>query len=596
MSIFQIIIDYFNKKDIEITNLKKSVIDLQSELSIKDKMIAEAKAIIDKTSDALSISEKKILELLTAINLLKVQKTSKIDLYCQENFKKIPMIAYAQKRDIKGKKYSIALNELITPDSYEVIKLMKGISRSDNLNQDAKNVGNKIAKYLTWDSDNNLDSSGDYYLYPNESIARKKCDCFAGYEEIYTENGITQIRDIKVGDNVLSYDFDKKEYVYKKVVKHWSKGELQINRVFFRNGQHVDLSADHPMWIKDHKTGKFKKQLLSEVNLDSWKDKKVPVTLRLPYKNSDPKFHIDLYKVIGHFLAEGWISKSSVHSSGHELIDYIIPLLEKHNIPFSESINNSGVPTINFLKSDFKDYLKTLKTNSFDIHLDEHILRLPEDYLEEFIYGAWLGDGTKNTGTGRNADRWVYSTSSEQFANDIVRIMQYLGRPLHLWKQENHKGAGNKPIYRLTFNPKSHFLIEKEYKGLSETSIIRIEKLEDTEMFDITVEDTSTVILKNGLITHQCEDHSFVVASTNVEFGICWGFLNRGNEHIGHAFNCFIYNDTLYTLDTTGNSVDIKKWDVNNTSDSNYEIYFIITKENAYRVKSGVSFGEMAGW
>lgn len=107
----------------------------------------------------------------------KISKPTKLDEYCCNKFKKIPMIAYKQKREIRGKYYSIALNELITPNAYEVIKFKKGIVTNSNLLQNATNIGNAIAKYLTWEDDKNLDTSGDYYLYPQETLARQKGDC-----------------------------------------------------------------------------------------------------------------------------------------------------------------------------------------------------------------------------------------------------------------------------------------------------------------------------------------------------------------------------------------------------------------------------------
>lgn len=125
------------------------------------------------------------------IEQLKKPKVTALDKYCKEHFKSIPMIAYKQKREVKGKYYPIALNELITPNSFSVKKLFKRIKLDGSVFGNAKKIGNKVAKTLTWDDDKNLAKSGDYYLYPNESIARVKCDCedhsfvtASGYEEI----------------------------------------------------------------------------------------------------------------------------------------------------------------------------------------------------------------------------------------------------------------------------------------------------------------------------------------------------------------------------------------------------------------------------
>lgn len=101
-----------------------------------------------------------------------LNKDTEVDTFCKERFLEVDKIAYEQKREIKGKYYTISLHELITPDSWEVNRLMKGVDKTS-----VREIANKVASKFIWDSDKNLDKSGDYYLYPNESIARIKCDC-----------------------------------------------------------------------------------------------------------------------------------------------------------------------------------------------------------------------------------------------------------------------------------------------------------------------------------------------------------------------------------------------------------------------------------
>ncbi len=108
----------------------------------------------------------------------KLNENTILECYCDSHFKSIVPIAYQQKRNIEGLDYSVSLNELITRDSYEVGKLMRYIDRSaNNVLKVILNISRKITKELTWDSDNNLAQSGDYYLYPAETIIRKKGDC-----------------------------------------------------------------------------------------------------------------------------------------------------------------------------------------------------------------------------------------------------------------------------------------------------------------------------------------------------------------------------------------------------------------------------------
>jgi len=156
-----------------------------------------------------------------------------------------------------------------------------------------------------------------------------------------------------------------------------------------------------------------------------------------------------------------------------------------------------------------------------------------------------LVNGTKNIGKNQYNKEWVYTTSSKQLSDDIQRIGLQLGRTFHIWKQENHKGVGNNPIYRITFNPNSHFMKDFGYEGISEVSISYIEKLEETMMYDLTVEDTHTVILKNGSILHQCEDGAILMYNIMAKSGIPAHRvrLNAGEvQGGGHAYITY-YSD-----------------------------------------------------
>lgn len=93
-----------------------------------------------------------------------------------------------------------------------------------------------------------------------------------------------------------------------------------------------------------------------------------------------------------------------------------------------------------------------------------------------------------------------------------------------------------------------------------------------------------TITSKKG----DCEDHTFINMSAHEELGGAWGFFGT----VGHAFNVFVKNDDLFILDTVGAQSDIELY----KEDSEYKIHYIITKNHAYQVKGGISFGNLAGW
>lgn len=409
----------------------------------------------------------------------------------------------------------------------------------------------KNIKYIS-DSSQETYKTNEYWSYCYQTLKHKAGDCIAEYEEIYTKEGIKQAKDIKEGDLVLSYDLKNKSFCYKSIVKKWNKGSLNIKRVHFRNGQHIDVTDNHHMAIREgQKESNYIKKDLKEVDLTRWWTRKVPIAKKIPYEVKDIEWlNEDLCYILGHFLAEGYTDKSHVCSSGYDLIDKIIPLLEKNEIPFSESKNNSGVPIINFLKSDFKEFLKLQKKNSFDIHLQEKLFHLPENKINKILEGFWLGDGHNGNypdKRGYNSNKQdVYSTSSEQWANDIQRMGLQIGKTYHIWKQEHHKGVGNKPIFRITFNPESHFLKDFGYKDISEVSISYIENLGEFQTYDWEVEETHTFVFKNGIITFQCEDGAILLYNILLKSGIPYwkirlsaGYVKTPTGKEGHCYLTF---------------------------------------------------------
>ena len=143
---------------------------------------------LEKSEQTISNNNIKIKQLTSALNKAEKEKSmwqdkatkninvSEIDLFCQSNYQQIPMLAYKDKRTINGNYISLFLNELITPNAFEVIKFKKGISESNSLSL-AKNVGNKVAQHITWVSDEQTYGFEDYYSYPNEALALKNEDC-----------------------------------------------------------------------------------------------------------------------------------------------------------------------------------------------------------------------------------------------------------------------------------------------------------------------------------------------------------------------------------------------------------------------------------
>lgn len=414
-----------------------------------------------------------------------------------------------------------------------------------------------------------LNSKGllvENWKLPIQTFYERKGDCIAEYEEIWMSDGTTKkVKDLIIGDVILSYDFNTKKFVKKKILNVCNKDKLKINRVHFRNGNTIDVTENQPMWSRINNKGDsiYNKTLLSNINLESWYGRMVPTVRELPYEEKDIAWlNEDLCFVIGHFFSEGWVDKSGkVGTCGYDVNEYIIPILEKNNIPFTEGKNGSGVPTINFLKSDFKEYLKKLKVNSFYFTIPSELKNLPKYKLQKILDGHFLGDGHYRL--GRNYELKQYSTSADTLKDYLCEISLKLKKPLYSYYQINHQGAGKRPIWRLDDNPNSDFRKDKGYDNIGEVSISYVEPLEEVQTYDFEVEDTHTFIFKNGIIGHNCEDVTNLWLTfckiygipSNVVFNLT-GFY--GN--VGHSFGGFLDNKTMKIIECTTKSrvIDMK--------------------------------------
>ena len=379
-------------------------------------------------------------------------------------------------------------------------------------------------------------------------------DCIPLGEQIYTINGLTKVGNLEVGTMVLSYDFQNKCFVYKPITKIWDKGKKKIYKVMFRNGTNVHVTKNHPFWskmsIKDNQgNSRYRKRKLSDINLNNYQ-KQIPFIKRLPYNVVDIKWLTeDHCFIIGFFMGDGCNTKYEAIIGSHKVPDMIEPRLSKLGIPFSTYKTNYGVPCVRILKSDFKRYLRGLKNNSFDMKLYPELMNLPIHKLKIILEGHFEADGHYHK-TSKTIEK-IYSTSCEFFANQLYKISLKIGESLYKYKQVNHQGLGNSPIFRMHNNPNSFFKRDYGYRDLSE---LAIKEIVDTgrimKTIDFEVEDTNLFIFKNGVVGHNCEDLKLKILYDGAAFNSVDFQSNVSKEEtlclkMKYYYNEYIKNFTL---------------------------------------------------
>lgn len=106
-----------------------------------------------------------------------------------------------------------------------------------------KNIVGSVDFYIYWDN-------SELKWYWNQRGLMTGEVCFAEGTQILTPNGKTNIEDLNVGDNVISYNFETKETEIKPITKIYSHSECFIYTVKTRFDE-IKVTGDHPFYVID---------------------------------------------------------------------------------------------------------------------------------------------------------------------------------------------------------------------------------------------------------------------------------------------------------------------------------------------------------
>jgi len=484
----------------------------------------------------------------------------------------------------------------VTPNQTEIVR---DIGFGNALVKIAWNIVNTEIRYR-YDTD--LFNQADFWMQPCEVYTMRFGDCLTGDTEIVTlkdgQYEFTKIKDIKEGDLVLSYDFEKEEYCFKPVLKVMDKGVKSVYEISLKNGTWFRCTEEHKLFVYhccsatysghfvDGKYWYVDIEPLSQFKQE-WEEKKdhrrqLLCVKKIPslgkYVNKDQLI------IEGFYVAEGWNDKSGKVCIGSHKIDFVKKSLDRLGVSYREWTNNSGVPCVTIHKSALKKHLYELGRNARDKHFSPKSLSLSETCLKTLLQAYSEGDGYINPKRragdfGASNVKLIYNTSSDLLAKQLRFMHWILGEPLYSWYQVNHMGAGKYPIWRLYVGQKGSYTKEI-LNGVSKVPVKSIEYVGEERTYDITVADTHNFVLaESGLIIHNCEDSSILLASAILrlfevvsDFQYSWwyrwfvrdapncqvwlGFYNMLGTLFGHAWVAYrnpkySFSKDWLTLETT---------------------------------------------
>jgi dTDP-D-glucose 4,6-dehydratase len=183
-----------------------------------------------------------------------------------------------------------------------------------------------------------LSPTNNYCLHPNTKIT------LINGEDI-------DIKDIQIGHEIISYDFNEKVSKVSKVINKWINKTKKLHSLSFKNNQNSNIlcTENHTFFIKRikrDKSGRLSRYNLKDIPLQELKAKDIQLgdwiwmntKINLPKdkcveSNIDPK----IAKFLGYFTGDGCIAKSK--NTKLNTIQYTIRLADEKK-EFVEYYNN----------------------------------------------------------------------------------------------------------------------------------------------------------------------------------------------------------------------------------------------------------------
>ena len=251
---------------------------------------------------------------------------------------------------------------------------------------------------------------------------------------ITTTGGIKKIKNVQVGDEVISIDDNTYQQRVLKITDKTKRYKKKLYQLETNSGHVCKLSADHPL-----------------LTIDGWK--KIGDGLKVGDRVGIPREvesytgttnDISLARLAGFIISEGSCTAGcSIANSDKQILSNLLFIYndlfnKKNKLQTAQCGWKINVGNIYKLLPELKG------TNSYSKYIPESIFHLDRNSLKEFLKYLFEGDGSVIT------DGIEYTTMSHQLALDIQLLLQIFGIYAKISKKSVKNGRLSKVGYRIT--------------------------------------------------------------------------------------------------------------------------------------------------
>lgn len=476
----------------------------------------------------------------------------------------------------------ICIKEQIKKHGAQVIPCT-GVNRAEN--KLGKELFDQLVATLTEEEKRELDAIYDPYVYMETFLDQgkeKKLEdrwyqkiisaCLHGDSLVSMGDGsYKKIKDIKVGDKVVSYNETRKSLPINKVTNVWNQGIKSVYRVTLENGDYLECTDDHPI-LSHFKSGKENKLLNCpsyETTYKSLEDG-LDVGMDVYTVNKSERWgkfsNTDVAKLLGYLITDGYINllpdtkekrnRRTVQFANireeyslefkricEEVFDCQVTYVVKESyIHKTTGVNrkktywcyvNKREKLDNFLKSIGCVDKTTREMSIFNFALNN----FNEECTKYFINRVYAGDGSLCLNNNGGIKISLHGSYKSEFIYSWHKLLRKVG----CWKssvtdREEYYGSSSSSIISTAISAKalldfigpvfgkekkSNDIINKisertrslkrgSFKTTTRTKIVSIEYIGEHETYDIEVEKRHNFIA-NNIVVHNCSAQSKVI-------------------------------------------------------------------------------------
>ena len=389
---------------------------------------------------------------------------------------------------------------------------------------DTKNFLKKV--WLADKLSKNLGDITKVEMFPKCGLLTWSFPCVTEDSLIFTKDGYKQMKDIKVGDIVLT-----KSNTWHPIVKKFDNG---IHETCYIDGyglHKIHCTLNHEFYVREkYMTHPIKADGRS-TNVRAFKEPKFKAAKDLtrndffgiPVIKDEKPFYtddLDFWYLIGYYVGDGYLSVT-----GYDIrlccnkikLQRIQQHLDQNKWGYSVNDQTLSCYKLRFANKEIYEFIKnTIGTGCENKRIPYEIIALPKLQLEAFLQGYIDSDGNIHK-NGKNDFIRISSINEQVMYSTMLIINKLYHRPVSIFQEkprtkdhyiEGRKINNNYYPYEIKFKKST----DKQDKAFYENGYIwypfyKLTMSEPKNVYNIEVEEDHSYILQ-GCISKNCTDLS----------------------------------------------------------------------------------------